>query len=140
MSNVRHDSVGAVRQNARKPRDTLNRPECRLCGYNHGNRQCSASGQTCHKCRQRNHFQSKYRSSTAQVRQSTLELPEEVFHSSQVGAGSSAMVTMEFSKPRAESRVTCQLDKGAECDVLSCEVTNVAANEMFYSSTSRKMT
>lgn len=74
------ESVGAVRtepkndlkneppQNTRRPRDPpIHRPECRFCGYHHGNRQCPARGQTCHKCGQKNHFQSKCRSTNPKV-------------------------------------------------------------------------
>ena len=87
------ESVGAVRteqknvppQNTRRPRDSpINRPECRSCGYHHGNRQCPARGQTCHKCGQKNHFQSKCRSTNPKVN-NVEEVPEEVFRISQVG-------------------------------------------------------
>ena len=74
------ESVGAVRkepkndlkneppQNTRRPHDPpIHRPECRFCGYHHGNRQCPARGQTCHKCGQKNHFQSKCRSTNPKV-------------------------------------------------------------------------
>ena len=79
------ESVGAVRaqhkneppQNVRRPRDPPIRPECRFCGYQHGNRQCPAKGQTCHKCGQKNHFQSRCRAINPKV--NTLEVPEEVF-------------------------------------------------------------
>lgn len=44
MSDVTEDSVGAVRQNTRKPPDAPNHPECRFCGYNQPvTVQCNAS-------------------------------------------------------------------------------------------------
>lgn len=101
MSNVTEDSFGGVRQNAQKPLDPPIRPECRFCGYSHGNCQCPAYGQTC--------------------RQSTLEIPEEVFHISHVRTGSRGMITIEVGKPTAESQVTFQLDTGAECNLMSMQ-------------------
>ena len=38
-----------------------------LCGYKYGNHQCTVRGQTCHKCRQKNHFQSMCRSANPKV-------------------------------------------------------------------------
>ena len=79
------ESVGAVRtkqknvppQNTRRPRDSpINRPECRSSGYHQGNRQCPARGQTCHKCVEKNHFQSKCRSTNPKVN-NVEEVPEE---------------------------------------------------------------
>ena len=63
------ETVGAVitvdrndqRLNSRK------RPECRFYGYQHASRQCPAYLQTCHKCRQKNYFKSKCRSTTPNV-------------------------------------------------------------------------
>lgn len=48
-----------------------------------------------------------------------VEEPEEVFHISQVGVGSRAMVTMEVGHRTSENLVTFQLDTGAECNLLS---------------------
>ena len=125
------ESVGAVRtepkndlkneppQNTRRPRDPpIHRPECRFCGFHHGNRQCPARGQTCHKCGQKNHFQSKCRSTNPKVN-NVEEVSEEVFRISQVGTGSCALITMEVGVQSSQSQVTFQLDTGAECNLLS---------------------
>ena len=58
------ESVGAVNTepppNTQRPLDPLlYRQECRFTGYQHGNGQCPARGQTCHKCGQKSHFQSR---------------------------------------------------------------------------------
>ena len=122
-----YESVGAVRteqknvppQNTRRPRDSpINRPECRSCGYHQGNRQCPARGQTCHKCGQKNHFQSKCRSTNPKVN-NVEEVPEAVFRISQVGTGTCALITMEVGMQSSQSKVTLQLDTGAECNLLS---------------------
>ena len=120
------ESVGAVRtqhkneppQNIRRPRDPSIRPECRFCGYQHGNRQCPAKGQTCHKYGQKNHFQSKCRAINPKVN-TVEEVPEEVFRISKVGHGSRAMITMEVGMQGNQSQVTFQLDTGAECNLIS---------------------
>ena len=100
MSSASEEVVGAVRktpQNQRKTRDpTGYRPECRFCGYHHANRQCPAYGQTCRKCGQKDHFQSKCRLAKPQV--NNVEMIEEVFRISQVGADSRAMITMGVGK------------------------------------------
>ena len=128
------ESVGAVRaeqknvppQNTRRLRDSpINRPECRSCGYHHGNRQCPAIGQTCHKCGQKNHFQSKCRSTNPKVN-NVEEVPEEVFRISQVGTGTCALITMEVGMQSSQSKVTFQLDIGAECNLLSRKIIDVS--------------
>ena len=117
------ESVGAVNTepppNTRRPCDPpLHRPECRFCGYQHGNHQCPANGQTCHKCGQKNHFQSRCRS-TNQKLNAVEEAPEEVFRISKVGSAISALITMEVGMQSSQSQVTFQLDTGAECNLLS---------------------
>lgn len=117
------ESVGAVKteppQNTRRPRDPpIQRSECRFCGYQHGNRQCPARGQTCHKCGLKNHFQTRCRSTNPKVH-AVEEVPEEVFRISKVGNESSALITMEVGMQRSQSQVTFQLDTGAECNLLS---------------------
>lgn len=117
------ESVGAVNTepppSTRRQRDPpLHRPECRFCGYQHGNRQCPARGQTCHKCGQKNHFQSKCRSTNPKVN-AVEEVPEEVFRIGKVGSTSSASITMEVGMQSSQSQVTFQLDTGAECNLLS---------------------
>ena len=67
------ESVDAINTepplNTRRPRDPpLHRPECRFCGYQHGNRQCPTRGQTCHKCGQKKHFQLRCRSTNPKVK------------------------------------------------------------------------
>ena len=96
----------------------INRPECRSCGYHHGNRQCPARGQTCHKCGEKNHFQSKCRSTNPKVN-NVEEVPEEVFRISQVATGTCALITMEVGMQNIQSKVTFQLDTDAECNLLS---------------------
>ena len=96
-SSTSEEVIGSVRQtqrkNQRKTRDpTGHRPECRFCGYHHANRQCPAYGQTCRKCGQKNHLQAKCHLANPQA--NNVEMPEEVFRKSQVGAGSRAMITM----------------------------------------------
>lgn len=121
------ESVGAVRtqqrneppQNTRRPRDPpIQRPECRFCGYQHGNRQCPAKGQTCHKCGQKNNFQSRCRATNPKVN-TVEEVPEEVFCISKVGSRSRALITMEVGMQGNQSQVTFQLDTGAECNLIS---------------------
>lgn len=121
------ESVGAVRtqqrneppQNTRRPRDPpIQRTECRFCGYQHGNRQCPAKGQTCHKCGQKNHFQSRCRATNPKVN-TVEEVPEEVFRISKVGSRSRALITMEVGMQGNQSQVTFQLDTGAECNLIS---------------------
>ena len=133
-------SVGAVRteqknvlpQNTRHPRDLpINQPECRSCGYHHGNRQCPARGQTCHKCGQKNHVQSKCHSTNLKVN-NVEEVPEEVFCISQVGTGTCAIITMEVGMQSSQSKVTFQLDTGTECNLLSLtDYRRVTADEDF---------
>ena len=86
------ESVGAVRtqqrneppQNTRRPRDPpIQRTECRFCGYQHGNRQCPAKGQTCHKCGQKNHFQSRCRATNPKVN-TVEEVPFQLFNKNDV--------------------------------------------------------
>ena len=84
------ESVGAINTelplNTRRPHDPpLNWPECRFCGYQHGNCQCPARGHTSHKCGQKNHFQSRCRSTNPKVN-AVEEIPEEVFRISKVGS------------------------------------------------------
>lgn len=121
------ESVGAVStqqineppQNTRRPRDPpIQRTECRFCGYQHGNRQCPAKGQTCHKCGQKNHFQSRCRATNPKVN-TVEEVPEEVFRISKVGSRSRALITMEVGMQGNQSQVTFQLDTGAECNLIS---------------------
>lgn len=87
-------------------------------GYHHANRQCPAYGQTCLKCEQKNHFQSKCQSTTPHVN-TVEEVTEEVFNISQAGSSSRALITMEAGKQRSQSQVTFQLDTGAESNLLS---------------------
>ena len=88
-----------------------------FCGYHHATRQCPAYGQTCHKCGQKNHFQSKCRLANPQV--NNVQIAEEVFRISHIGPGSHAMITMGVGKQSTESQVTFQLDTDAECNLLS---------------------
>ena len=114
------EAVGAIKTENKNDQglNSRKRPECRFCGYHHANRQCPAYGQTCRKCGQKNHFQSKCRSTTPHVN-TVEEVTEEVFRISQVGSGSHAMITMEVGKPSSKSQVTFKLDTGAECNLLS---------------------
>ena len=111
------ETVGAVKTENKNGQElnSRKRPECRYCGYHHAN--CPAYGQTCRKCGQKNHFKAKCRSTTPHVN-TAEEVSEGVFHISQVGCGSRAMITMEVDKPSSHSQVAFQLDTGAECNLL----------------------
>ena len=63
------------------------------------------------------HSQSKCHLANPQV--NNVQIPEEVFRISQVGAGSHAMITMGVGTQSTESQVTFQLDTGTECNLSS---------------------
>ena len=65
-----------------------------------------------------NHFQSKCCSTNPKVN-NVEEVPEEVFRISQVATGTCALITMEVGMQNSQSKVTFQLDTGAECNLLS---------------------
>lgn len=112
-----HSQVRNLQRNPRKTRvPAHNWPECKNCGRHHANRQNPAYEQTCRNCSQKNvHSQLKCRAATARV--SSVQMPEEVFHTSQVGSGSRAMIAVEVGKPTTQSLVTFQLDTGAKCNL-----------------------
>ena len=120
ITNGTEETVDAVKTENKIDQglNSRKRPECRLCGYHHASRQSLAYGQNCGKCGQKNHFKSKCRSTTPQVK-TVEEVIEEFFRIINVWCGSRAMITLEVGKPSSQSQVTFQVDTGAECNLIA---------------------
>uniref|UniRef100_A0ABM0MBB2 Uncharacterized protein K02A2.6-like n=1 Tax=Saccoglossus kowalevskii TaxID=10224 RepID=A0ABM0MBB2_SACKO len=106
--------------------------QCRYCGSNHerDKNKCPAYGKTCRNCGKQNHFQSVCKQKR-QVQQNLHQLQDEVSDSDdsifkidtigavQYGHRKKFYIPITFRDTTGETRINCQLDTGATCNVMT---------------------
>ena len=110
--------------------------QCRYCGGRHerDKKKCPAFGKTCRRCGKFNHFQSvcQQKHTVHQVQEESSTDDEIVYCIETVGAvehkrgKKNFFVPLRFNDDSGETKVSCQLDTGATCNVISfnklCEI------------------